>query len=80
VYPQAGFFDAVKKAAEKISRNSLSAIITAKKLMNEFEENVGTHPKVDAEIHQFASLFGTKDQMEGMSAFSEKREAKFQGL
>jgi enoyl-CoA hydratase len=80
VYPQANFFEAVKETATKISKNSLAAIITAKKLMNEFEENVGTHPKVDAEIHQFASLFGTKDQIEGMTAFSEKREAKFKGL
>jgi len=80
VYPQAQFFEAVKETALKISKNSISAIITAKKLMNEFEENVGTHPKVDAEVHQFASLFGTQDQKEGMSAFSEKREAKFKGL
>ena len=80
VYPQEGFFEAVKQTAIKISKNSLSAIITAKKLMNEFEENVGTHPKVDAEIHQFASLFGTQDQKEGMSAFTEKRDAKFKGL
>lgn len=80
VYPHANFFDAVKETALKISKNSMSAIITAKKLMNEFEENVGTHPKVDAEVHQFASLFGTQDQKEGMSAFSEKRPAKFKGL
>jgi enoyl-CoA hydratase len=80
VYPQDKFFDAVKETAIKISKNSMSAIVTAKKLMNEFEENVGTHPKVDAEIHQFASLFGSVDQIEGMSAFGEKREAKFKGL
>ena len=80
VYPQAKFFEAVTETALKISRNSITAIIAAKKLMNEFEENVGTHPKVDAEIHQFANLFGTQDQMEGMAAFSEKRTAKFKGL
>ena len=80
VYPASNFFEAVNETALKISKNSISAILAAKKLMNEFEETAGTHPKVDAEIHQFASLFGTQDQLEGMAAFSEKRAAKFKGL
>jgi enoyl-CoA hydratase len=80
VYPQEGFFDEVKKVALKISHNSLLAVITAKKLMNEFEETVGTHPKVDAEIHQFSGLFEGTDQHEGMLAFMEKRAPKFKGL
>ncbi len=77
VYPHASFFDEVMNKAHKIAKNAMSAIVTAKKLMNEFEENVGTHPKVDAEIHQFSGLFEGKDQKEGMAAFAEKREAKF---
>lgn len=80
VYPQATFFEDVTKLATKIAQNSLSAVITAKKLMNEFEEIVGIHPKVDGEIHQFAALFQSQDQIEGMAAFSEKRAPKFKGL
>ena len=80
VYPQASFFEEVNKVAVKIARNSLSAVITAKKLMNEFEEIVGIHPKIDGEIHQFAALFQGADQVEGMAAFSEKRAPLFKGL
>ena len=80
VLAQDTFFDVVKETATKIAKNSLHAIITAKKLMNEFEETSGTYPKVDAEIHQFAGLFGANDQHEGMLAFIEKRAAKFQGI
>jgi enoyl-CoA hydratase len=78
--PQDGFFDEVRKQAAKIARNSLSAVSAAKSLMNEFEETSGVHPKVDAEIQRFSSLFGTHDQKEGMVAFSEKRSARFEGL
>jgi enoyl-CoA hydratase len=80
VFPQEIFFDEVRKQAVRIARNSLSAISVAKSLMNEFEETAGVHPKVDAEIQRFSSLFGTPDQKEGMVAFSEKRTARFEGL
>jgi enoyl-CoA hydratase len=80
VLPQEGFFDEVRKQALRIARNSMTAVSAAKSLMNEFEESAGVHPKVDAEIHRFSSLFGTPDQKEGMGAFSEKRTAKFVGL
>jgi enoyl-CoA hydratase len=80
VYPQIEFFNEVLVTAKKIAENSLTAIVSAKRLMNEFEETVGTHPKIDAETHQFGGLFDTFDQREGMSAFIEKRAAKFKGL
>jgi enoyl-CoA hydratase len=80
VHPQESFFTEVETIATKIAKNSLSAVTTAKALMNEFEESSGIHPKVDAEIHRFSSLFGTADQKEGMSAFTEKRPAAFKGL
>ena len=66
--------------AEKIAKNSFAAVITAKKLMNEFQEASGIHPKVDAEIHRFSGLFDSSDQKEGMAAFTEKRAALFKGL
>lgn len=80
VIPHEGFFDQVRKVAEKIARNSHPAVAAAKALMNEFEESAGIYPKVDAEIHRFSALFGTADQKEGMAAFSEKRPARFLGL
>jgi enoyl-CoA hydratase len=80
VYLQADFFTEVIQLAKKIAGNSLGAVISAKKLMNEFEEMIGVHPKIDAETHQFGGLFGTFDQKEGMIAFTEKRAAKFKGL
>lgn len=33
---------------------------------------------LDFEKHLFHTLFGTKDQKEGMSAFAEKRKPSFQ--
>ena len=80
VYPQETFFKDVLELAIKVAKHSLDAIVTAKKLMNEFEENIGTYFKIDAETHQFAMLFDKTDQKEGMSAFLEKRPAKFRGL
>ncbi len=80
VSAQDTFFETVKETATKIAKNSLEAIVTAKRLMNEFEETAGTYPKVDAEIHKFAGLFGGHDQHEGMLAFTEKRTAKFKGI
>ncbi len=80
VYPQEGFFDEVMKRARLIALNSLGAAISAKNLLNEFSESSGTNQKIDAETHQFGSLFGVTDQKEGMAAFVEKRPARFKGL
>jgi enoyl-CoA hydratase len=80
VYAQDVFFAEVRALAERIARQSLSAVIAAKNLMNEFQETAGIHPKVDAEIHRFSGLFGGPDQIEGMAAFAEKRTARFAGL
>ena len=80
VYPHSEFFQEVMLVAKKIAGNSIHAVVTAKKLMNEFEESVGIHYKSDAEAHQFGTLFESFDQREGMNAFVEKRAAKFKGL
>jgi len=74
------FFEQVRGFARKIAANSLDAMIAAKDLINEFEESVGVHPKVDAEIYRFSALFEGPDQREGMMAFSEKRSPRFKGL
>jgi enoyl-CoA hydratase len=80
VLPAENFLPAVIEVAKKISVQSSSAIASAKKLLNEFGETLGLNSKLDAEAQEFGELFGTKDQREGMLAFTEKRKAKFQGL
>ena len=49
-------------------------------MINDFSESTGLDGKIDAEIQEFAELFESKDQKEGMSAFIEKRPAKFEGV
>jgi enoyl-CoA hydratase len=80
VLPQDGFFDKVLELATKISSHSIDAVLSAKKLINEFQETTGTSFKIDAEVHQFSGLFEKPDQGEGMRAFVEKRTPKFKGL
>ncbi len=80
VHPQEGFFAEVEAAAHRVARNSPVAVSAAKGLMNEFDESIGIHPKMDAETHRFSGLFGGADQKEGMTAFLEKRPAAFKGI
>jgi enoyl-CoA hydratase len=80
VFPAEGFMSEVLKIAQTISAQSSSAVRKAKQLMVEFSETSGLHFKIDGESHSFARLMGSVDQREGMSAFSEKRPAKFEGL
>lgn len=80
VFKDAEFFDEVMKIAKTISSQSFSAIQKAKQLMVEFSELSGLNNKIDGESHSFGRLIGSHDQREGMSAFVEKRPAKFQGL
>ena len=80
VYPTENFMTHVIELAKTISQQSLPAVVKCKQLMNEFSETTGLNFKLDAEAQTFGQLFGTADQREGMTAFTDKRKAIFQGL
>ena len=79
ILPVADFKEKVMELAGQISRNSLSAVMKSKQLINEFSESVGLSFKADAESQAFGRLFGSHDQIEGVSAFVEKRKPSFEG-
>lgn len=68
----------VRKVADKIIAKGPLAIAAAKQLVKK-----GASMDLDAanllEARVFGSLFSTKDTLEGMSAFVEKRPARFAG-
>jgi len=64
-----------EKIADKINRNSSTAIGAAIKAINaNYKEGVNGF---DVEIEAFGSCFGTEDFNEGTSAFLEKRKPNF---
>ena len=64
-----------EKIARKISKNSPMAISSAIKSINAgFIEGVDGY---EVEIKEFGKCFGTKDFIEGTSAFLEKRKAEY---
>lgn len=65
-----------EKLANKISRNSSTAIASAIKAINaNFKDGVNGF---DVEIKQFGKCFGTDDFIEGTTAFLEKRKPDFE--
>jgi enoyl-CoA hydratase len=64
-----------EKLADKISKNSGTAISASIKAINaNFKDGINGF---GVEIDQFGNCFGTKDFKEGTTAFLEKRKAKF---
>ena len=70
--------DEVKKMAQTIASKSPLGVSFTKKAVNE-GSNLDLERAVSLEAELFGSLFSTKDQKEGMSAFLEKRQAVFKG-
>lgn len=64
------------EAANQIAQYSQVAAIAAKEMVNRSLE-LSTTEAVHFERRLFQALFATEDQKEGMSAFTEKREANF---
>lgn len=76
VVPVAKLQAEARQAAEKIAEKSQIATMAAKDAVNRsFETTLAEG--VNYERRLFQSLFATEDQKEGMSAFTEKREAQF---
>lgn len=77
VVPQAELLDFCNGIAQKILRNSPTAISQAIKAVNaNFEDGVNGY---ETEIKSFGKCFGTEDFKEGTTAFLEKRKAEFSG-
>jgi enoyl-CoA hydratase len=64
--------------AEKIAAKGPLAIAAAKRVMHA-GQSMSLADACAAEAQAFALLFDTADQKEGMKAFVEKRDAKFEG-
>lgn len=76
IVSEASLRDEAIKTAEKITTMSLPATMLAKECVNEaYESTLDAGVRFERRI--FQSLFGSKDQKEGMSAFIEKRTANF---
>lgn len=78
VTKQEELMDEVIAMAEKISSNSPIAIGFAKEVINSGSETE-LKESLRLELNQGVECFDSKDRVEGMSAFLEKREADFSG-
>ncbi len=76
VVPAKKLMDEARSAAEKISEKSSIATMAVKEAVNRSYETT-LREGLLFERRVFHALFSTEDQHEGMSAFTEKREAKF---
>lgn len=76
--PAAALHDEAQALADQLGRKAPLALAAAKASIN-----VGSDVAFDAgleyELQEFARLFGTQDQREGMAAFFEKRSPSFEG-
>src|SRR5687768_15264164 len=78
VVPAAELIDEAMKTAEKIAAMAPLAAIATKEMVNAAFE-MGLAQGIRFERRLFHGLFGTDDQKEGMTAFVEKRPAKWTG-
>ncbi len=76
IFPAADLVEEAVKLAAKIASQSPTATLLAKRAVNAAFETTLTQG-VATERALFLSLFGTPDQIEGMTAFVEKRKPAF---
>jgi enoyl-CoA hydratase len=70
--------DRVRATAKDIARNGPLAVGEAKRVIQD-GQSMPLHQGCMVEMAAFAGLFGTADQIEGMAAFLDKRDAEFKG-
>lgn len=76
VFPHEEFFEKVQKTAQELSRKGIYSMLAAKRLVRQVfasDKNRG----LLLERESFATLFGSGEPQEGLSAFVEKRQANF---
>jgi enoyl-CoA hydratase len=78
VVPHAELLPKVRGVAAKIAQKGPLAIAQCKRVLLRGED-IPLPAANELEVQAFASLFGSKDQREGMSAFLEKRQPTFAG-
>lgn len=78
VVPAGEVVEAAVKAAEAIAKNGPYAIALAKRLLRE-NQDVSPAAANLSEQSAFGLVFGTKDHVEGVAAFLEKRKPTFEG-
>ena len=78
VYPGAELLDRALETAPALAKKSPVALSAAKDAANRaLQGDLGAGLSYEAIL--FAALFATEDQIEGMRAFTEKREPDFKG-
>jgi len=70
-------YDHVDELAVELSEKPRHALYAAKEALNAFHET-GGEGAMTIERRAWSGLFGTADQREGMTAFSEKRDPDFE--
>ena len=78
VYEPEELMERAIEMAKRIIKNAPLAIKYAKQCINESYDLIA-EDAIELENTNFGKCFATEDQKEGMSAFLEKREAKFKG-
>lgn len=76
IYPQSELLDEALKLAKSIAANGPQAVRASKRLLQTARDAAPSFG-LEHESQQFALLFGSAEQREGMTAFLEKRDAKF---
>jgi len=76
VHPAADLLPKAMAMAEAIAANSPAAVRAAKRLMALVREP-GGQPGLESEERAFVETFGTSEQVEGMTAFLEKRAPRY---
>jgi enoyl-CoA hydratase/carnithine racemase len=78
VVPREELEEATMALARQLASRSPLAMAAAKRAVNVGGE-LDIEKGIEYVLREFALLFATDDQVEGMTAFLEKREARFTG-